>query len=142
MPLFRPGKPWRSLHLAANAPRAAGAGALVFDVADEDGDWGVSTLTSSIVQLDGLYLVTFSMATTNAAPALNVVGGIDIAGTLAASQSNPTGFNLQTMSAAWSGQLAAGTAVSVRFTTFSSAKVLAAGQCWLTVTRIGPKRWT
>lgn len=142
MPLFRPGKPWRSLHLAANAPRAAGAGALVFDAADEDGDWGVSSLTSSIVQLDGLYLVTFSMATTNAAPALNVVGGIDIAGTLAASQSNPTGFNLQTMSAAWSGQLAAGTAVSVRFTTFSSAKVLAAGQCWLTVTRIGPKRWT
>lgn len=115
---------------------------MAFDSADSDGDWGVSDLTSSIVQLDGLYVVTWSMATTNAAPGLNVVGGIDVAGTLRASQSNPTGFNLQTMSAAWSGQLAAGTAISARFTTFSAAKVLAAGQCWLTVTRVGPKRWT
>lgn len=142
MPLFRPGKPWRSLHLAANAARASGAGPLLFDTADSDGDWGVSDLQSSIVGLDGFYVATFSMATTNAAPGLNVVGGIDVGGVLRASQSNPTGFNLQTLSTAWSGQLAAGTPVSVRFTTFSAAKVLAAGQCWLTVVRVGPKRWT
>lgn len=142
MPLFRSGKPWRRLSLAANSAKSLGAQDFGFDAAASDGDWTGSDLTSSVVNVDGLYVVTCSLATTNAAPSANLVGGIYINGAIAASQSNPTGFNLQTLSAAWCGQLVAGDSLRVRLSTLSAGKTFAAGSCHLTAARIGPVRWT
>lgn len=142
MPLFRPGKPYRVLELTANRLKALGAQDFVWDSADEDGEWGASDLTSSVVQIPGLYVCTWALATTNAAPGGNLVGGAYRNGAVWAGQSNPTGFNLHEMSGAATRQLVAGDTVKLRLSSYTASKTFDVTGCHLALTRVGPVRWT
>src|SRR6185295_3764929 len=122
MPLFRPGKPWRVLSLAANYSPGSGARDFAFDSAADDGDWTGSGLTSQVVNVSGLYAVTWSLATTDASPTGTLVAGVQKNGAFVARQSNPTGFSLQTQSGAWTHQLLDGDTIKLRLSAFSAAK--------------------
>lgn len=58
MPVFRPGKPYRVLDLAANTGVAAGGVVVPYDVIDSDGEWGPGTSGGTVVvEVPGLYVV-------------------------------------------------------------------------------------
>jgi hypothetical protein len=115
---------------------------IAWSTSEEDGDWSSSTLTSSIINLAGLYSITAGYARSASSGSSTVVVQVHINSVLRRSGRAP---NVNAIAAdascAMVEMLEVGDAIKVKAQTGGGATTTISG-CGLEIVRIGPVRWT
>lgn len=140
MAVFRPGKPRRLLTWTSAPVAAGGLATLTWDASEDDGDWSLSDLTTSVVERPGLYIVTLRLrkATGNG----SVQPLIYVNGSPRAGDTGPAAAGVNFGTTTMIDLLELGDAITGRVAGVAAGATFDTGGSGLAVVRIGPLRWT
>lgn len=149
MPTFRPGKPRVKLGLTANRAQAAGGGVISWDAAvfEDPVIWSAVTPTDYPVPKTGLYIVEINLWRASTTASTRFGCGITVNGARRAASRTLAASNVGGAAAACTllDELLAGDVVQGELLLSGGSgavETLQAGETHLSITRIGPERWT
>ncbi len=142
MPTFRPGKPYVLASLVADKAVPAGNSYVVWDQAEQDppGQWVGSAIT---IERDGKYLITAGAMRGGTVVSSGFIVRIEINGITVATVSLAASTGLVAASLSRFLSLVAGDVVQLEVNVAAAGlPTLAFRSTYLTVVRLGPRRWT
>lgn len=142
MPVFRPGKPLWVGKLSAGFTAAAGGTAIPWDDVDADGEVGPDVTGGTTLSKAGLYLVVFNLERTAGTGAQSPSAGLFLNGTQVGGGISASVASVGFAQGELLDELVAGDVIVAKTMTSTTGGKQIGVNSRLSITRVGPVRWT